>query len=625
MAAIVQISRIQHRTGLYRELPTALNEAELGWALDTRQLFIGNGPIHPGNTEIITQHSPASSFNYSYRSPSAYQQLLASGALVELNPFTASTGFLSLTGGPGNNEFVPSSLTPTVRSYQEKFDEIVSIKDYGAVGDLNTDDTGSIIRAIIDLFSEKNGEVDPSNPDAVKRQVALHVPEGIYRIRAQLPLVPGLTIIGTPGKSIFYLDTELATADDNNDGVFISADSFAQVYPDMGNDTGDGYPEIPNPSNIYIEGLIMRSNHDRNVTVSKRQIVRITQGYKIKFIKCGFEFVAKAEGVFPETHPWEDGDSPENAQSAILITKLNNDTIPQTTDVDFIGCSFFGGAHDINIIDGTANVNMDYCDFNGKLTPIKIGYDSTIDLDATYRDPTGTAIIERISISNSTFNGGYTDYAVKVLGNAQFVHSFSNFYGNDTGASIYFASTTVHCSSAHDAFENIEAASCGTANTRIVNLSSSTTIFNSQDFKVFPIGVQDLTVCGTLTVDGVILINPPTVTSLTITTVAYPSTTLAQPNAYKGNSVKMDYAMRIPNGGSNILRTGTLKIIYTESSPGIGGDIQYSDDYVEVGGIGGSGLTLSATFDNIAQQIKIVATSSIGTPTTRYIINAYSI
>ena len=40
--AIVQISRIQHRRGLKEELPQ-LAAGELGWAVDSQELYIGNG------------------------------------------------------------------------------------------------------------------------------------------------------------------------------------------------------------------------------------------------------------------------------------------------------------------------------------------------------------------------------------------------------------------------------------------------------------------------------------------------------------------------------------------------------------------------------------------------------
>ena len=57
--AIVQISRIQHRRGLKEQLPQ-LAAGELGWAVDSQELYIGNGTItdgapEVGNTKIITE------------------------------------------------------------------------------------------------------------------------------------------------------------------------------------------------------------------------------------------------------------------------------------------------------------------------------------------------------------------------------------------------------------------------------------------------------------------------------------------------------------------------------------------------------------------------------------------
>lgn len=59
--AVIQISRIQHRRGLESDLPN-LASAELGWSVDTRRLYIGNGTTEEGapslgRTEILTQYS----------------------------------------------------------------------------------------------------------------------------------------------------------------------------------------------------------------------------------------------------------------------------------------------------------------------------------------------------------------------------------------------------------------------------------------------------------------------------------------------------------------------------------------------------------------------------------------
>lgn len=57
--AIVQISQIKHRRGVEENLPQ-LASAELGWAIDSQQLYIGNGTLaegapEVGNTRILTE------------------------------------------------------------------------------------------------------------------------------------------------------------------------------------------------------------------------------------------------------------------------------------------------------------------------------------------------------------------------------------------------------------------------------------------------------------------------------------------------------------------------------------------------------------------------------------------
>ena len=58
--AIVQISQIKNRRGLSEDLPQ-LASAELGWSIDTQELYIGNGTTdegapEEGNTRILTEN-----------------------------------------------------------------------------------------------------------------------------------------------------------------------------------------------------------------------------------------------------------------------------------------------------------------------------------------------------------------------------------------------------------------------------------------------------------------------------------------------------------------------------------------------------------------------------------------
>lgn len=59
--AVIQISKIQVRRGLQENLPQ-LASGEMGWSIDERRLFIGNGTLvegapEVGVTEILTEYS----------------------------------------------------------------------------------------------------------------------------------------------------------------------------------------------------------------------------------------------------------------------------------------------------------------------------------------------------------------------------------------------------------------------------------------------------------------------------------------------------------------------------------------------------------------------------------------
>ena len=119
--AIVQVSRITNRKGLTENLPQ-LAGAELGWCLDSRRLFIGNGTLEEGapvigNTEIVTQFS-----DIAVLSPYTYQD--------------SAVGYTAQTG--------PTPSDPVIRTIQQRLDDYVNVRDYGAVGDGTTDDYPAI-------------------------------------------------------------------------------------------------------------------------------------------------------------------------------------------------------------------------------------------------------------------------------------------------------------------------------------------------------------------------------------------------------------------------------------------------------------------------------------------------
>ena len=186
--AILQLSRITHRKGLSENLPQ-LAGAEFGWVLDERKLYIGNGTIEDGapvigNTEILTEFSDilALASSYTYKGEAG--------------------GYVVVTGEAGE---------AIVRSLQSKFDDFASVKDFGAVGDGDTDDTDAINRALYELFCRV---------DNYSMRRSLYFPAGIYKITGPIFIPPHAKLFGEGlTSSIIKFSLPLITAPNIQTGV----------------------------------------------------------------------------------------------------------------------------------------------------------------------------------------------------------------------------------------------------------------------------------------------------------------------------------------------------------------------------------------------------------------------
>lgn len=199
--AIVQVSKITHRKGLSDDLPQ-LAGAELGWALDDRKLYIGNGTLAEGapavgNTEILTEYSDLLSMasGYTYKGTAG--------------------GYVVQTG--------ETSSVPTQRPLQAKLDDFASIRDFGAVGDGVTDDTDAINRALYQIFCRDTNE-------PVRRSI--YFPAGVYKITDTILIPPYAKIFGEGADStIIRLDTS-----DYSSNVYVArtCDSLRQIDANIG-------------------------------------------------------------------------------------------------------------------------------------------------------------------------------------------------------------------------------------------------------------------------------------------------------------------------------------------------------------------------------------------------------
>lgn len=172
--AVVQISKIQVRRGRKNGesgIPQ-LSSGELAWAVDTQELYIGNGSVAEGapavgNTKVLTEQDNLLDLIESYR-------------FARNNP----------------------SITKSVfRTLQNKLDDRVNVKDFGAVGNGIVDDTEAFQNALDELFR---------NADAEFRK-ELFVPTGHYRIASPLRIPSYAAVIGESqvGAVIIVDDTSI--------------------------------------------------------------------------------------------------------------------------------------------------------------------------------------------------------------------------------------------------------------------------------------------------------------------------------------------------------------------------------------------------------------------------------
>ena len=179
--AIVSISRIQIRRGRKSQgsgLPQ-LAGGELGWAVDTQELFIGNGAVSEGapavgNSKVLTEHD---------------------------NLFTLSDQYTYRNGS--NVQTGASAATPIQRSLQSRLDDIVSARSFGANGD-GTDQTVAIQRAVDQLFLPYANSMDADN---LKKRVTLKIHAGLYLLSDSIKLPPNVNLIGDGADKTVFRQT----------------------------------------------------------------------------------------------------------------------------------------------------------------------------------------------------------------------------------------------------------------------------------------------------------------------------------------------------------------------------------------------------------------------------------
>jgi hypothetical protein len=202
--AVIQISKIQQRRGqkLISGIPQ-LSSGELAWAVDTQELFIGNGSLaegapYVGNTKVLTEHDNILELASSYR-------------------FANDDASITFS---------------TSRSLQSKIDEIeVSVLDFGSPVDGSTDCTEAFNNAFAELYQSVGNE---------KYRKVLKIPNGTYLFTQVLNIPSNIHIRG-----------------ETKENVILDITAGVQFVTEDGTDIF-GFDSSNRPENIHISNLTFR-------------------------------------------------------------------------------------------------------------------------------------------------------------------------------------------------------------------------------------------------------------------------------------------------------------------------------------------------------------------------------
>ena len=408
--AIVQISQITNRKGLAENLPQ-LAGAELGWSIDTRQLWIGNGTLEEGapvigNTEILTEFSDIVNIDttYTYKGQAA--------------GYTVQTG--------------PTAGDPITQSLQSWLDQYASVKDFGATGDGTTDDTDAINRALYQLFCR---QVNPQ----IRR--SLFFPAGTYRVTNSILIPPFATLLGEgPDNSVITLDNSI---DDSTLNLYVArtTDSLQQSGVNIGNN-GAITPQYNTIQNLGFRNLDPNTN-----------VFLVEDAVNCLFKNTGFY------GPLTKATLTTEGDFTKCIAFASTTTLVCDQIV-------FDGCQFSGTVYGVDTDQQTKGVTFTNSKFDTLYKGIILGTGTVVNGGATGTRITGN-LFDNIYADGVVFG----DVSLNATGHNIFYDVGNHFGGTTTPYTAVIDIQSNNNLSIGDMFERADAysnaATPGTAYPRI--------------------------------------------------------------------------------------------------------------------------------------------------------------
>jgi hypothetical protein len=383
--AVVQISRIQVRRGRKgtTNIPQ-LASGEIGWAVDTQELYIGNGSVSEGapfvgNTKILTAADDIFTLadQYEYRSEDS---IIQTGA---------------------------TARTAVKRTLQSRLDFDVYVADFGAQHDTSVIQTAALQRAIDNIFL--NTTTSPEN------RYILNLGPGLYRIDNSLKLPPYATLRGA-GKDKTIIEQ---TA---NQPIFITVNGSSTI----GNyDETTALSAANQARNIEVSGMTLRyENAASNIYNTALDLQSCRDSYFHDLMLKGY---------------W-DGDGDQAASIAINLKSFSGSVRSNSNlfeNIDIEGFAYgVSSSHDIE------NNTFKSMNFSTLQIAVRLGFDM---FDVDYDDPVELAAYladgqaygpENTVIENSTFREIYNQGFIVYKGNSNMSRN-NRYYdvGNDGGTS----------------------------------------------------------------------------------------------------------------------------------------------------------------------------------------------
>jgi len=311
--AVVQISKIQVRRGRKNTgsgIPQ-LASGEFGWAVDSQELYIGNGAVSEGspavgNTKVLTEND---------------------------NLFTLADQYTYKAGEIQTGATVSG---PIRRTLQERLDDIVSIRSFGGTGD-GTDQTLVLQRAIDQVY------INTATKGNSQSRVQLRIEAGTYVISNSIKIPPYVTLIGAGAdKTIIRQTADFPIFET------INGSSTPGNYADVSSTTS-----LNQAKHIEIRGMTLESLAINNIG--------------IKLVNCKD---SSFEDLIIKSN-WTTGDTPGNLHKAVTMENLS--TVVGCFNNTFNHVTIVGWGYGITADDDVYENSFDNCIFDSLGYAVHLG------------------------------------------------------------------------------------------------------------------------------------------------------------------------------------------------------------------------------------------------------------